>query len=132
MKALDTNLLVRFLVRDDEKQAKAVYRRFKKAEADREVLFVSTLVVLELFWVLESVYEISRGDILDSLDALMAMPILNFETQAAVRSCAFAARESKTDLSDLLIAHQAISSGCNSIITFDKKAAKDDLFEMLH
>jgi len=132
MKALDTNILVRFLVRDDAKQANAVYKRFKKAEADREVLFVSTLVILELFWVLESVYEIPRGDILDALDALMAMPIFNFESQAAVRSCALAARENKTDLSDLLIAYHAISSGCNSVITFDKKAAKDSLFEVLH
>ena len=88
-------------------------------------------MLLELFWVLESVYEIPREDILDALDALMAMPILNFEAQAAVRRCTLAARENKTDLSDLLIAHHAISSGCDSIITFDKKAAKDALFELL-
>lgn len=32
MKALDTNVLVRFLVKDDEQQTKAAYRRFKEAE----------------------------------------------------------------------------------------------------
>ena len=57
MIALDTNVLVRFLVRDDEKQAQIVYARFKQAESAREVLFVSLLVVLETIWVLESAYD---------------------------------------------------------------------------
>jgi len=48
MKAVDTNVLVRFLVRDDEKQAKAVYRKFKQAEANKEVLFIPVLVVAYL------------------------------------------------------------------------------------
>jgi predicted nucleic-acid-binding protein len=52
MKALDTNVLVRFLVRDDEQQSKAVYRKFKQTEADKEVLFIPALVVLETVWVL--------------------------------------------------------------------------------
>ena len=71
MKALDTNVLVRFLVRDDEQQSKAVYRIFKQAEADKEVLFLPALVVLETVWVLESVYKVARQDILNSLDQLM-------------------------------------------------------------
>ena len=47
MKALDTNVLVRFLVRDDEQQAESIYRIFKQAESDKEALFVPLLVVLE-------------------------------------------------------------------------------------
>lgn len=63
MKGLDTNILVRFLVRDDEAQAETIYKRFKQAESDKEVLFVPLLVVLETVWVLESVYERSIPDI---------------------------------------------------------------------
>jgi len=37
MKALDTNVLIRFLVKDDERQAKTIYRIFKQAESDKEV-----------------------------------------------------------------------------------------------
>ena len=76
MIALDTNVIVRFLVRDDEQQAQAVYARLKQAEAARETLFVPLLVVLETIWVLESVYDKSRQEILDSLEDLSNFSIL--------------------------------------------------------
>ena len=48
-----------------------------------------------------------------------------------IRSFVNSARENSIDLSDLLIAHHAKYSGCTSVITFDKRAAKLDLFELL-
>jgi len=63
MKALDTNVLIRFLVKDDVRQSGIVYKFFKHAELNNEVLYVPLLVVLEMIWVLESVYKISRHDI---------------------------------------------------------------------
>lgn len=131
MKAVDTNVLVRFLVRDDEKQAKAVYKKFKQAEANKEVLFIPVLVVLETVWVLESVYDVTRQEILDSIDQLLQMPILEFEAQSAIRSFVSSAQKNITDLSDLLIAHCARSSGCECVITFDKRASSFALFELL-
>ena len=131
MKALDTNVLVRFLVKDDEQQAKTVYRLFKQAESKAEAFFIPILVVLETVWVLEAVYETTRQEILDSIDELLLMPILEFEAQSAIRSFISSARENKTDLSDLLIAYCAKYSGCDSVVTFDKRAAKFELFELL-
>ena len=131
MKGVDTNILVRFLVGDDEQQAEQVYRMFRKAELDKQELFVSLLVVLELIWVLESVYEIERKDIIDTLNELLLMPILKFEQQSALRQCMQAAQKNSCDLSDLLIAHSAWEQDCEAVITFDRKAAKYDLFELL-
>ena len=131
MKALDTNVLVRFLVKDDEQQAKAAYRRFKEAETNKEVLFIPVLVVLETVWVLESVYKVTKQEILDSIDELLLMPILEFEAQSAIMSFVSSARESKMDLSDLLIANSARFSGCECVLTFDKRASNFGLFELL-
>jgi len=131
MKALDTNVLVRFLVRDDKLQAETIYRVFKKAESDREVFFVPLLVVLETVWVLESAYKIPRQEILDSVNELILMPILKFETQPAILNFISSARETKMDLSDLLIAHSAKFSGCECVLTFDKRASNFRLFELL-
>ncbi len=72
-----------------------------------------------------------KQDILDAMDALMAMPILDFEGQSAIRNWMHAARESNADLSDLLIAYHAQSKGCDHVLTFDKKAVKHALFERL-
>lgn len=131
MKALDTNVLVRFLVRDDKKQAEIVYRLFKRAESRNEPFFVPLLVVLETIWVLESVYEIPREEIRGSLQKLLLMPILIFEAQSALQRTLASAQTNKIDLADLLIAHSAKFSNCDGVLTFDKKASKFALFEQL-
>ena len=131
MKALDTNVLVRFLVKDDEHQSKIVYKVFKQAEADKIFFWVSLLVVLETIWVLDSVYEITRKEILDSVNEILLMPILKFEGQPTIRRFIFLARENKIDLSDVLIACTAKISGCERVLTFDKKASKFEFFELI-
>jgi predicted nucleic-acid-binding protein len=132
MKALDTNVLVRFLVKDDEKQAQITYQVFTQAEYKQEVLFVSLLVVLETIWVLQSVYEISDQDIISAFSELMQMPVLKFESQQVMQDLVSTARTDSFDLSDLLIAHSAKNSGCRNVLTFDKKASKFKLFQLLN
>jgi len=129
MKGIDTNILVRFLMGDDEIQAKKVYNIFKKVESEKQELFVSLLVILELMWVLESVYGISREEILDSIRELLLMPILQFEHQSVLQQFTRSAQGNSYDLSDMLIAHAAKAQGCDAVITLDKKASKYELFE---
>jgi len=131
MKAIDTNVLVRFLMRDDEQQAELVYRRLREAERKKEILFVPLLVVLETIWVLESVYEVARQEILDSIDELLFMPVLQFETPTVIHNFIASAQTTQFDLSDLLIAHSARRSGCGCVVTFDKRASKSEFFELL-
>ena len=131
MIALDTNILVRFLVRDDKKQAEAVYRRFLQAEKSGEQLFVPLLVLLETLWVLESVYELSRTDILCAIEDLLHLPILQFETDEVVVTFLSDAKITKTDLADILIGCSAKSNGNEAIITFDKKASRLPYFRLL-
>ncbi len=129
MKGVDTNVLVRFLVRDDERQAMKVYQLFKTAEVEKTRLFVPLLVVLELIWVLASAYEVSRADILDSLRDLLGMPIFKFEHPSALQQFVFTAQGNTYELSDLLIAHAAKINGCETTLTFDKKVSRFELFE---
>jgi predicted nucleic-acid-binding protein len=130
MKGIDTNILVRFLVGDDELQAKKVYTLFKNVESNRKELFVPLLVILELIWVLESVYEIERKDIIDSISELLLMVILKFEHQSTLQKFTQTAPKNRYDLSDLIIAHSAREQGCETVITFDRKASKYSLFEL--
>lgn len=131
MTALDTNILVRFLVRDDERQAQAVYKRFRKAENQRETLFVPLPVVLEVIWVLDSVYAKSRDKILEAFDNLKGMTILKFEKEQIVQGMITEGKNTGIELPDLIVALAAKASGCDSIITFDRKAAKHPLFSLL-
>ncbi len=131
MKAIDTNILVRFLTGDDDLQANKVYSIFKKAESEKIELFVPLLVVLEMIWVLESVYEISRAEILDAIGDLLLMPIFKFDQQPTIQQLIQSAKGNKYDLSDLLMAHSAKINGCEAVLTFDKKASKFNLFELV-
>jgi predicted nucleic-acid-binding protein len=130
MKALDTNVVVRFLVRDDEHQAKRVYRLFKQAELAKEKLYIPILVVLELIWVLQSAYDKSRDDVLQALESLRRMPILVFESDDAI-DFLISAKKTTGDLPDLLIACSAKTSGCDAVLTFDRKASRSLLFQVL-
>lgn len=131
MNGIDTNILVRFLVGDDEIQARKVYTIFKEAETDKSELFISLLVIVELIWVLESVYKIERKEIISAINDLLLMPIFKIERLAAIQKFIMNARANKYDLSDLLIAHSASDQGCETVLTFDKKASQYKLFELV-
>lgn len=131
MIALDTNILVRLLIKDDKGQSKIVFNRFKKAENNNEILFISLLVVLELIWVLDSVYDCSREEVVNALEKLTMMPIIQFEKLEVIHELIKYGKNSLIDLSDLLICNSSIASGCIKTITFDKDASKYQLFELL-
>ena len=131
MKALDTNVVIRFLVKDDITQAESVYRMFKQAEVDQTVFFIQSSVLLETIWVLQSVYEIPRQKILDAIDALLLLPILQFEHQSSIRWFVMTGKENAVDLSDILIACTARAAGCDQVLTFDRSASKLELFQLI-
>lgn len=129
MKALDTNILVRFLVNDDKTQAGRVLNIFRQAERKKERFFVSALVLLELIWVLGAVYDKSRDDIIFALEGLLSMPLLEIERSEALFKTLLEAKKTNLDLADLLIGYCSETSGCATVLTFDKKAAKHRLFQ---
>lgn len=131
MVALDTNILVRFLVADDEVQTQKVYAIFKQAETEKTQLFISQLILLETIWVLESAYKRSREEIINAIENLILVPFLKFEKHNAIQHFISASKSSDYDLSDLLIAYTAKYEKCNAVLTFDKKASKHELFELV-
>ena len=131
MHALDTNVLVRFLTNDDQAQAKQVFRLFQQLEQDGEQVLVPVPVILELCWVLKSRYLLSRDEITEAVDDLLLLPILRFEHERAVQHFLHEARTLNADLSDLLIAYVAQVLGCDKVWTFDHKALRCGLFQVV-
>ncbi len=131
MKALDTNILIRFLLNDDKKQGELVKNLLLKAEKNGISFFVSSVVLLEIIYVLDSVYEFSRSDILDALNCLLSMSVLSFEHTVSIQTLIAAGNKNPVELEDMLIGLISKESGCASTITFDKKATKSELFEYL-
>lgn len=131
MKALDTNILVRFLLNDDKDQSLKVYHLFKKAEQENHQFFVPALVILELNWVLNKHYQLSRHDTIEALQTIMGLPILVVEYADVIYDCLTHAKDNTFDLSDLLIGYIARANNCITTLTFDNKASKSPLFSLL-
>ena len=131
MKALDTNAVVRFLVKDDEKQAHAIHRILIEVEKKGETIFVPAPVILETIWVLSSVYKHSRSEIVRALDNLLVLPILEIEDRDRVAVLCRIADKSDVDLADLFIGLTSRDYSCETTLTFDRKASKSDLFTLI-
>ena len=89
------------------------------------------LVMLELLWVLESVYNISKAEIVEVISELIYLPVLKFENISILQMFIKEAADTNQDISDILIGCAARANGCSVVLTFDKKAAKSELFEAL-
>jgi predicted nucleic-acid-binding protein len=129
MKALDTNVLVRYLVADDKDMALRALSILKRAQAEEKFHLITTLVLLEMLWVLRSKYGLSRQDICEAIARLENLSGVRFENPALVRIFVQEARTTTLELADLLIALEAKDHGVDAVLTFDRKASRSPLFE---
>ena len=123
MIALDTNVLVRYLVRDDTEQAEAACSLLESLTADRPG-YICREVTVELAWVLERAYGYTRDQIATVLEELVATEGLAIEAANDVARAAFRYRAGGTGFSDLMILAAAERSGANPLYTFDQEAAR--------
>lgn len=125
---IDTNVLVRYLVRDDEAQfAQASNLLSRLSDAD-ETAFVSLLVVQETEWVLRSRYRIGKHEIIDTFSALLDTVDLIFEDEPALEESLVTWGDSDADFSDCLIGAHNRRAGCRATATFDQRAQALDSF----
>ena len=116
MIALDTNILVRFLVNDDASQA-----RRARALIQRNGVFVPVTVLLETEWVLRGGYGLPRAEVVRLLRALLGLPDLATEDPQRIAR-ALEWHEGGIDFADAL--HLAGSTSAERFATFDEKLVK--------
>jgi predicted nucleic-acid-binding protein len=112
----DTNVLVRAVVADDKKQARAAARVLKEAE----LIAVALPSLCEFVWVLRRLYQFGQEDIIAALQAL-----LNAENVAVNRPAVDAGLsmlKAGGDFADGLIAYEGAWLGGDTFVSFDKQA----------
>lgn len=123
MIVLDTNVLVRYLVRDDVQQTDAARALLEPLTAERPG-YVCREVTIEFVWVLERAYGFPRDRIATILEELVATEGLVVEEADDVARAAFRYRAGGAGFSDLMILAAAERSGAQPLYTFDQKAAR--------
>jgi predicted nucleic-acid-binding protein len=124
MLGVDTNVLVRFLVRDDEAQFEKARKLIKREVAEGRRVFVSHLVILETEWVLRSRYGLPKNLIIGAISGLLDATDVQFEDEPAVEEALFVWKDATADFADCLIGAKNRRLGCRATATFDVKAAK--------
>jgi predicted nucleic-acid-binding protein len=124
MPALDTNVLVRYVVQDDEAQLAAAKRLIRKCVREQWTLFVPVTVALELEWVLRSNFGYVKDQTIEALSNLFSAAELTFESERALEVALQLYREGPADFADCLHIALAAQAGEQPLWTFDKGAAK--------
>ena len=125
MIALDTNVLVRFLVEDDQKQAAAAAALIDRAIADGDTIFVSDVVVCETVWVMSVSYDVGRKEIAAVLRSLLRARHVTFRAADQLIRALEAYEAGKGDFADYLIREHARAADCNRVATFDRVLLKE-------
>ena len=126
MAALDTNVLVRFLVQDDARQGAAATRLIRNGIKAGGALYIPVTVVLELEWVLRSSFTFDKASVLQTMFGLLASFELAFESEGAVEAALGNYADGKADFADCLHAALAMMAQQQLLWTFDRAAAKID------
>ena len=126
MPALDTNVLVRYLVQDDAVQVSAARRFIRKCVAEGQALFIPVTVSLELEWVLRSNFGFDKDAVVQTLSDLLSSAELSFESERALEVALLLYKDGSADYSDCLHIALALEAGEPPLWTFDKVASKVD------
>ena len=128
MIAVDTSVIVRYLVEDDPEQSAAAVRLIERDLSADAPGFLSTVTLVELAWVLESTYRRSASEIRSAFTKLLNATALLVEDPAVLHA---ALGHEKQDLADALIHEIGKANGCGKTLTFDRKFARLEGVELL-
>ncbi len=131
MRGLDTNVLVRYITKDDPPQFAVASELIERAEQQRECLYVNTVVLGELTWVLRgSRYRFPRSVIAETIEKLLAIPLFEFEDRNQIHAAVAEYRAGRADFADYLIGQKNLAAGCEDTVTFDSHLADSEAFEV--
>lgn len=129
MIGVDTNVLVRYLMQDDDSQSAAATVLVESLDED-EPGYVSIVVLVELVLVLRRMYRVRHDEVLRVLQTIVSARDLVVQEADSVRR-ALARCVGAVELPDALIAQLAHDAGCARTVTFDRSAARSLGLEVL-
>jgi len=128
MIGLDTNILVRYLTRDDEQQ----WRQATALLQQNQPCFIANIVLCELVWVLRGAsYRFKKEDITNVLEAMLHSAAFEFESRSTVDQALQRYKQGKADFSDYLIGATARQAGCTETASFHGKLKGEKGFRCL-
>ncbi len=124
MIGLDTNVLVRFLLRDDARQFERARQLIERESAAGQPVLISLPVLVETEWLLRSRYGVPKEEIVAALSGLLDAADVRIEDEPAVERALFLWRDSPAAFADCLIGQHYQVLGCSTTASFDARATR--------
>ncbi len=127
MLAVDTNVFVRLFVQDDEIQS----HKAKKFIENHDAVFISTIVLCEAIWLLKAHFKYNKSQLIALIEKILKTKQFRFEHCDAIWYAFSEFQHINADLTDCIIGSVAKLYQCDSVVTFDKNAAKSKNFKLI-
>jgi predicted nucleic-acid-binding protein len=131
MIGLDTNVLVRYIVRDDPRQTKAATRLIESKCTPDDPGLIASIVLCEIVWVLDRAYGYDREVISTVLRRLLTVEELQVQESELAWSALNFYEEGKADFADYMIGLSNQIQHVETTFTLDQEAAATSLFRLL-
>ena len=131
MIGIDSNVLIRFIVKDDPVQAETAAKKLRAIRASGDRAFVNAVVLCETLWVLDSVYGYPRDLIAQAVERIFQIKHFALEHADLIRPTLHDYRLSRIGFADCLIGRINADAGCAKTLSYDKATARLPHFEVL-
>lgn len=124
MIGLDTNILLRLIVKDDAKQHARVLNLLKKTLSAGRPGFINLVVLMEFAWTLRRAFKQSNESIVATVEQLLGVENVVVERGEIVARALWVSIDKRIDLPDALISCLNEAEGCSETLTFDEDFAR--------
>ncbi|MBV8115749.1 MAG: type II toxin-antitoxin system VapC family toxin [Silvibacterium sp.] len=131
MIGLDTNVVLRYLLQDDPKQSQQANQIVDRQLSEQGPGFISLVTILEIVWVLRSLFKQSSAEIATHIEHLLAADSLEVQNEQQVFEAAFALKHRTGEFEDALIEALNAWAGCSRTLTFDRKTTRLPHFQVI-
>ena len=131
MLGLDANVILRLLLADDPAQAKRASKAIARAKAAGTTVMLGLGVVLELEWVLRSTARMDKAQVLGIFRLLLESYDVQVENEKVLEQAVHTYQNASADFGECLFLAQYQHMGCQTVLTFDAKAARMEGFSLV-
>ena len=124
MIGLDTNVVLRLLLNDDLKQRQRAVKAIQQAKGLAVRVTITLAVVLEMEWVLRSIAKMTKPQVLSVFDLLLESYDIEIDNEKALEQALHIYANAAADFAECLFLAQYQRMGCQTMLTFDTKAAR--------
>ena len=121
---IDTSVILRLLVQDDDLKAKAVENLIRTAPEQKISLHVVPVTMLEIVWVLEKVYNYPKKAIRELAEAIINTPQLKVELASVFLNALKVYEEKNVKFADAVMGYWGMEKGIFTVYTYDEKDFK--------